>query len=142
MKNLYLMTTKFFPKKSLGQNFLINPRIVEKIIKAGEISSGDIILEVGPGKGILTRGLMETGAKIIAIEKDRRIIEDLKNDFPKTEIIEADVLKFNPKDYGLKEWGYKIVANLPYYITSHFLRTVFEKWPRPSLMVLMVQREV
>lgn len=135
---------KIFAKKSLGQNFLVNPGIIEKIVKAAELTDQDTVLEVGPGTGNLTRALVETGARVVAVEKDRRVIEDLNAEFSaaQIEIVEGDILEFDPNESGLVEGEYKIVANLPYYITSHFMRTVFEKWPLPTVLVLMVQKEV
>ncbi len=139
---------KIIPKKSLGQNFLVNPGIIDKIIRAGEISQEDTIVEVGPGTGNLTRTLVETGARIIAIEKDIRLVEDLEAEFSavQVEIVEADVLKLKTEtltgNWELKNGNYKIIANLPYYITSHFLRQVLSEWPTPKLLVLMVQKEV
>lgn len=130
------------PKKSLGQNFLINAGILEKIVSAAELSLDDIVLEIGPGTGNLTKLLSEKAGRVIAIEKDHRLIEDLKTKFPDTKIVEEDVLKFKPEEYGLKDGGYKIVANIPYYITSNLLRIIFEKWPRPKLIILTVQKEV
>ena len=129
-----------YAKKSLGQNFLVNPHIVDKIVSAAEISKDDIILEVGPGTGNLTKKLAEKARKVIAVEKDHRLIEPLKETLescPNIEIIEADILRWCPS-----YTSYKIVANIPYYITSNFLRTVFEKWPAPNLIVLTIQREV
>lgn len=136
--------TKLVAKKSLGQNFLVNEGIVAKIIAAANLSDEDTVLEVGPGTGILTRALVATGARVIAVEKDHRVIEDLNAEFSaaQIEIIEGDILEFNPEAQGLLDGEYKIVANLPYYITSHFIRTVFEEWPQPTSMVLMVQKEV
>ncbi|MEK9157838.1 MAG: 16S rRNA (adenine(1518)-N(6)/adenine(1519)-N(6))-dimethyltransferase RsmA [Patescibacteria group bacterium] len=131
-------------KKSLGQNFLINEGIIEKIIISADLTAEDTVLEVGPGTGNLTRALVATGARVIAVEKDHRAIEDLQAEFsaPQIEIIEKDILEFKPEDYGLTEGNYKIVANLPYYITSHFIRNVFEEWPQPTSIVIMVQKEV
>lgn len=138
------------PKKSLGQNFLVNAGILEKIVAAAKLSPDDTVLEIGPGTGNLTKLLSEKvlqqgsgqAGRIIAIEKDRRLIEDLKNKFPVIKIIEEDVLDFKPGEHGLKEGEYKIVANIPYYITSNLLKTIFEKWPRPKLIVLTIQKEV
>lgn len=137
-------TTKIFAKKSLGQNFLINKGILAKIIAAGSPKAGDTVIEVGPGKGSLTESLVASGAKVIAIEKDHRLIEELTQEYKKkdVEIIESDILEINPHKLDIKEGHYKIIANIPYYITSHFIRDIFEKWPRPQLAVLMVQREV
>lgn len=132
-------------KKSLGQNFLINPRILDKIVAAAEITKEDIILEVGPGMGNLTKKLAEKTNHVVAIEKDHRLISVLKEKFkncPNVEIIESDILKFNVTSYMLYAISYKIVANIPYYITSHFLRKVFKDWPRPKLIILTIQKEV
>src|SRR3989338_3838064 len=142
------MKPSIIPKKSLGQNFLVNPRILNKIVEAAEISEKDTILEVGPGTGNLTQKLAEKAGKVIAVEKDRRLIEQLKEKFKdaNAEIVEFDVLKLNIEtlieNLKLKIENYKIVANIPYYITSRFLRTVFEKWPKPELIVLTIQKEV
>lgn len=139
------MLYEFNPKRSLGQNFLVNPHILDKITSAAEISKNDIILEVGPGTGNLTKKLVEKAGKVIAVEKDRRLIEPLKEMFksyPGFEVVEGDILKFDVTCYMLHEFGYKIVANIPYYITSILLRKIFEEWPRPELIILTIQKEV
>lgn len=100
----------------------------------------EIVLEVGPGEGILAGILAQKGAKVITIEKDSRLIPVLKG--KNFEVIEEDILKFDPKKYKLKEGEYKIVGNIPYYITSHLLRIVLEEWPKPKLILFMVQKEV
>ncbi|MDP3731242.1 MAG: 16S rRNA (adenine(1518)-N(6)/adenine(1519)-N(6))-dimethyltransferase RsmA [bacterium] len=130
----------FKSKKSLGQNFLINEKIYHFMV--GEIApeKGEIILEVGPGEGILADLLTKKEAKVLAVEKDSRLIPSLKK--KNFEVIEGDILKFNPKKYKLKEGKYKIVGNIPYYITSHLLRITLEDWPRPKLILFMVQKEV
>lgn len=146
-------SAEIIPKKSLGQNFLVNEGVLNKIIIAAEIKKDDIILEVGSGTGNLTEKLALEAKEVIAVEKDRRLIEQLQKRFTRpplvrltrgglVKIVEGDILKFNPETYSLKNGGYKIVANIPYYITSHFLRIVFEQWPRPELIVLMIQKEV
>ena len=138
----------FQTKKSLGQNFLVNPHILDRIISAAEISKDDVILEVGPGTGNLTKKLAEKAKKVIAIEKDGRLIEPLKQTFkdrPNVEIIGGDILN-TKTDFVLQSPSlsdkYKIVANIPYYITSNLLRTIFESWPKPKLIVLTIQKEV
>ncbi len=132
-------------KKSLGQNWLVNPHILDKIVSTTEISKEDTVLEIGPGTGLLTKKLAEKAGKVIAIEKDRRLIEPLKETFKNylnTEIIEGDVIAKAAFVIQRLPLQYKIVANIPYYITSNFLRTVFEKWPTPTLIVLTIQKEV
>lgn len=129
-------------KKSLGQNFLVNQGILGKIIAAANLTSNDTVIEVGPGKGALTELLSQRAGTVIAIEKDRRLIEHLTlgvGSHANVRIIEGDVLEWRPP---FTEGKYKVVANLPYYITSFFLRTLFEVWPRPDVAVLMVQKEV
>lgn len=132
---------KIQAKKSLGQNFLINPHIIDRIVSAGEITRDDTVLEIGPGTGNLTKKLLEKAGKVIAVEKDRRLIESL-GQFKDLEVVEGDILEFDAKSYKLQETSYKIVANIPYYITSIFLKTIFENWPRPKLIVLTIQKEV
>lgn len=139
---------KLRAKKSLGQNFLVNPAILDKIVTAAEINSNDVVLEIGPGTGNLTAKLAKKARAVIAVEKDRRLIEDLKEKFQNADIVEGDILKLDVskliENYKLKikNFHYKIVGNIPYYITSHLLRTVFEKWPRSELIILTIQKEV
>ena len=129
-------------KKHLGQNFLKNKKILEEIVKIGGVSKKDIVLEVGPGHGELT-GFLAQGAKtVIAIEKDKNLVPMLREKFrnnKNVEIREGDILK--SKVLNLKS-EYKIIANIPYYITSHFLRNTLAQKNKPSLIVLMVQLEV
>src|SRR3989338_2978455 len=143
----------FRAKKSLGQNFLINPGVLDKIVKAAELDKDDTVIEIGPGTGVLTEKLVEkvrsTGSgqagRVIAIEKDARLIAQLKEKFKNTnvDIVEGDILKIDPTPLlRYCATGYKLIGNIPYYITSHLLKTVFEKWPAPKLIVLMVQKEV
>src|SRR3989344_603830 len=129
------------PKKRLGQHFLRNKKILEEIARAAELSKRDIVLEVGPGHGELTEFLARRAKKVIAIEKDWELISQLREKFKdraNVEIREGDILK--SKFLNLKS-SYKVVANLPYYITSRFLRTFLERKNKPKLMVLMVQYE-
>jgi len=139
------------PKKSLGQNFLKSEKIAQEIVEAGEVGLDDIVLEVGPGKGILTAELLKKAKKVIAVEKDESLAGFLKEKFAenikngKLELVSEDILKFSPNFYNLQPNSYKLIANIPYYITSHLLRTFLENPPnggQPSLMVLMVQKEV
>ena len=135
-------------KKSLGQNFLTSQAALNEIVEASRISPGEIILEVGPGKGALTEVLLKKGAKVLAIEKDRRLIPYLSEKFTdavsrgQLKIIEADILELSKNDLGLVDHEYKIVANIPYYITGIFIRTFLETTIQPSHIVLLVQKEV
>ena len=133
------------PSKSKGQNFLIDTNIVGKIITASNINSSEIVMEIGPGVGVLTGELVKRAGKLIAVELDRKACEFLRAEFVEEkgfELIEQDVLRLNRIELGLKNFGYKVVANLPYNITSKFLRLFLEQEPKPSEMVLMVQKEV
>jgi len=136
------------PKKSLGQNFLTSQSVVDKIVETANLDSQDVVLEVGPGKGILTQALLEKAGKVIAVEKDdaliyllkERFAEEIKNE--KLILVRGDILKFDFEEYNLKNDSYKIVANIPYYITGEFLRSVLSSSFQPSQMVLLVQKEV
>lgn len=133
------------PSKGLGQNFLISDSTYKKIVEAGKIERGETILEIGPGLGTLTEHLLEAGVKVISLEKDHKLISFLTNLFSENKnltILERDALKVNPHDFGLSENSYKVIANIPYYITSRLLRSIFEFWPRPALIVILVQHEV
>jgi 16S rRNA (adenine1518-N6/adenine1519-N6)-dimethyltransferase len=135
---------RIFPSKRLGQNFLIDKRILGKIIEIAELSKNDIVLEVGPGIGNLTKELAKRVKKVIAIEKDKRMVEILKKEvnFPNVQIVYGDILKIDLKSYKLKAGSYKIVANIPYYLTSRLIRKFLELENKPKLIVLMVQKEV
>jgi len=105
------------PSRRLGQNFLVDEKVLRKIIEAAELSKNDIVLEIGPGIGNLTVKLAKRVKKVVAVEKDQRMIEILKEtlkDFKNVKIIKADILKFSPKIYNLKSKIYKVVANIPY----------------------------
>jgi 16S rRNA (adenine1518-N6/adenine1519-N6)-dimethyltransferase len=133
----------------MGQHFLKSKKIINEIVKAAEIKKGDLVLEVGPGRGILTEALLKKAGEVIAVEKDKSLAEFLKEKFKNhknLKLIHGDILKFkNLKLIGnwkLEIGNYKVVANLPYYITSHFLRQFLTTPTQPELMVLMLQKEV
>jgi 16S rRNA (adenine1518-N6/adenine1519-N6)-dimethyltransferase len=136
------------PRKSLGQNFLVDGRALERIVEAAELRPEDIVLEIGPGLGRLTRLLAAKAERVIAIELDQRLVEVLKQtlaDLSNVEITHGDILELNPADL-LEQHRvspqYKVVANLPYYITSAILRHLLTAKVRPKLMVVTVQLEV
>jgi len=131
--------------KVLGQHFLTSTLIVEHIVATSGVTKKDTVVEVGPGTGVLTAYLCKSAKRVIAIEKDARMVEFLKGKFlyaSNLKIIHGDVLK--PNTYNLiPKTSYKIVANIPYYITARFLRLTLEELERkPTSMTLMVQREV
>lgn len=140
------------PARSKGQNFLINEKIYDEIVKVAEISEEDIVLEVGPGLGFLTARLAEKARQVIAVELDDKIANYLNmaiaaQDVENIAIVNEDVLKFNLGAF-FQENGfearqkYKIVANLPYNISSIFLRTFLSSRLKPESITLMLQKEV
>lgn len=129
------------PNQDLGQNFLVEEKYLEKIIEAAEPLEGETVLEVGPGMGVLTRQLSKKAKEVIAIEVDPRMVEILKTLCIKCNNLTVrtmDIRHFNPTDLG----DYKVIANLPYYITSLIIRKFLEEKNKPKEMVLMVQKEV
>ncbi len=128
-------------KKSFGQHFLKNQGVVKQIIAAAEIKPGEVVLEVGPGRGVLTEALVETGAHVIAVEADRDLIPLLADRFgSKITLIEGDILTFDAGRLG--DRPFKLVANLPYNIASAVIEKFFVAAARPTRMVVMVQKEV
>lgn len=134
-------------KKSLGQNFLKSRKAINAMISAPEISADDTVVEIGPGKGALTGPLLETGATVIAFELDQRMVEFLKEKFAsyiaskKLILVHQDVLEVDIFEYT-KGKPYKVVANIPYYITNLIIRTFLSNKFQPSAMCLLIQKEV
>jgi len=133
-------------KKGLGQHFLVDRGVLEKIISAAELAPSDTVIEVGPGLGILTGELVKKAANVIAIEADSKLASSLQKTFseiPQLTVLNADVFEIDPGEiFAKKRRSYKIVANLPYYIAAPILRHFLEASLKPSLMVVMVQKEV
>lgn len=135
------------PKKQLGQVFLKNKRFIEKIISALKIKPKETIIEIGAGTGMLTEALLKTKTKVIAIEKDPSLFNFLKEKFKGTqnlEIIQEDIRNIlNPK-FKIQDskFNYKLVGNIPYYLTSYLFRLLVDLEKKPKLVVLMVQKEV
>ena len=136
------------PKKSLGQNFLTSIPARIAIVNAGNLVSSDTVLEIGPGKGFLTEGLLKTGAKVVAIEKDRELISILNEKFSEEiksgqlKLINDDALDFSLASCSLLPASYKLIANIPYYITGAILEKYLSCKNQPSQMVVLVQKEV
>ena len=137
----------FHFKKRLGQNFLFDTSILNRIVQGAGITPGDRVVEIGPGAGTLTNALIEAGAKVLAVEIDRALIPVLRGILPddKVTVIQGDILKVD-LDQLTREKGlthpYKIVANLPYYITTPIIMDILEKEYQFEIMVIMVQWEV
>lgn len=138
------------PKKKFGQNFLIDERVIHGILKAAELGPGDTVVEIGPGLGSLTEHLVQRAGQVLAIEIDSQLIPLLReklNSYTGFKLLEEDVLKVN-LDQAVKEafpqvkYPYKVVANLPYYITTPIIMKLLEEKYQIETMVLMVQKEV
>ena len=131
------------PRKKLGQNFLADPVALGRIVAAAELSSDDLVVEVGAGVGTLTRLLAEHAGRVVALELDNGLVGILREelaDLSNVEICHGDVLGFSTAEFPHR--GFKVIGNLPYYITSAVLRHFLARVPRPELMVVTVQREV
>ncbi len=156
-----LSTLGIRPKKGLGQNFLVDPSHRARIVAAAELTAADTVLEVGPGPGVLTELIAAQAGRVIAVELDDRLIPLLRERFAgqsHVTIVHGDVLEFDIRywvlgidraqsptsntQYLIPNTSYKVIANLPYYITSAVIRHLLESEPPPELLVLTVQREV
>lgn len=135
-------------KKSLGQNFLIAPQSIMKTVEAAEVSPKDTVLEIGPGKGALTRELVKRAKCVIAVEKDLELVEKLSKTFAqeiadgRLVLVHDDILTCDLKALDLLDHEFKVVANIPYYITGILLRTLLTNKIQPSSVVLVVQKEI
>lgn len=130
--------------KKWGQNFLTDGNIIAKIVAEAQLAPADTVLEIGPGLGTLTQALAATGAKVTAVEIDRRLVAVLKEtlvEYPSVSVINADILELNI-DTAVGNAAYKVVANLPYYITTPIIFALLEQVRAPELLVVMVQKEV
>jgi len=132
------------PSKGLGQNFLVDENALRKVTGAAEIQEGDVVMEVGPGLGSLTRYLAAAARRVIAVELDERLLPALHETlapFDNVEIVIGDILELDPVRL-VDQSAYKVVANIPYYITSALICHLLEAKIQPERIVLTVQREV
>ena len=139
-----LAAERLQPRRSLSQNFLTDAMALDAIVEAAELTSGDRVVEVGPGLGVLTRRLLSAGATVLAVELDPRLADWLRRELgavPGFSLVEADALAFNAAGAFPTE-SYKVVANIPYHITSPLLHGFLEGERPPELVVLLVQAEV
>ena len=129
------------PKKSLGQHWLKDPEILADIAEAAELTGDDVVLEIGPGLGTLTSRLLARANSVIAVEFDADLARKLPGQFPgkKLTVINQDILQF---DLNQLPKNYKVVANVPYYITSKIVEKLMTAENKPSIAVLLVQKEV
>jgi len=129
------------PKKSLGQHWLTDEQALEAIVEAAEIKRTDTVLEIGPGLGSLTHYLLGQAGHVIAVELDETLIDSLRQKFADQNLTlrQGDILKFDLSDLPS---AYKVVANIPYYLTSNLLQMLSEAANPPKMMVLLVQEEV
>ncbi len=140
------------PDKKLGQNFLVDPAALQQVVDSAQIQKEDTVLEVGPGLGSLTRALASRARRVVAVELDGRLIpalEEILIPFNNVELVHADILALDPvklmqdpMNTDSINQSYKVVANIPYYITSALIRHLLEAPLRPTLLVLTIQKEV
>ncbi|MFZ7102186.1 MAG: 16S rRNA (adenine(1518)-N(6)/adenine(1519)-N(6))-dimethyltransferase RsmA [Peptococcaceae bacterium] len=136
-------------KKKFGQNFITDPGVLNKIVSTADLQPGDIVIEIGPGAGTLTKALAGEAAKVIAVEIDKELIPILNenlNGLNNVQVVEGDALKINLDELVEQELGekkpFKIVANLPYYITTPLVMHFLESGFNINKIVIMVQKEV
>ena len=133
------------PKKGLGQNFLSDPAILEKVTRAGGVTSQDTVLEIGPGLGTLTRTLAQTAAHVVAVEIDEHMFGPLGEVLAQNEnvrLVQGDILSQSIPELMSAPQPYVVIANIPYYITSAIIRHLLESGHPPQRLALTVQREV
>ena len=134
--------------RRLGQHFLKGTWAARALVEAAKIRPGETVLEIGPGKGALTKELLQTGAKVIAVEKDGALVEKLNETFPSEiasgflKIVSGDIRDFDPRSSKLEAQNYILAANIPYYITGEILRAFLSTDIQPRTIALLVQKEV
>jgi 16S rRNA (adenine1518-N6/adenine1519-N6)-dimethyltransferase len=139
-----MSTERLRPRRSLSQNFLTDEAALDAIVESAELQPGDRVVEIGPGLGVLTRRLLAAGASVLAVELDPRLAEWLRAELtgvPDFQLIEADALSLDPATMFAGS-NFKVVANIPYHITSPLLHAFLEGERPPTLTVLLVQAEV
>jgi len=132
----------------LGQHFLKNPHYAEVLAREAGIANDNVVLEIGPGEGMLTREILKQAKKVIAIEKDTVLVEKLQQSFAeeiatgKLEVLSADIRDISPREIGLEAGKYIVAANIPYYITGELLRKFLETDTQPKTIAFLMQKEV
>jgi 16S rRNA (adenine1518-N6/adenine1519-N6)-dimethyltransferase len=139
---------KFVHKRSLGQNFLTSDVVPTWMTDAAMVKKKDIVFEIGPGTGMLTKSLLERGAHVIAVEADSRALSELENRFAteiktgKLTLHHGDAREITPEKLGLNDHSFKVVANIPYYLSGFLLRTLLESNVQPSAITFLIQKEL
>lgn len=139
---------KFVHKRSLGQNFLTSDIVPGWMVEAAKVTTSDTILEIGPGTGRLTEALLKTGARVIAVEADIRAVEELNKTFEKElkskqlTLHHGDAREINPISLGLSDKKFKVVANIPYYLSGFLLRSLLESEIQPTNLTFLIQKEL
>lgn len=139
---------KFQHKKSLGQHFLNSDYVPKKMCDAADVQKEDVILEIGPGTGVLTKELLTRGAKVVAVEADLRAISSLEKSFSdeiaRNQLIihHHDARKLNVADFSLKNKDFKVVSNIPYYLSGFLFRNLLDAEHQPTTLVFLIQKEV
>ncbi len=131
------------PQQAAGQNFLLDETVVQAMTAAAEVKADDTVLEIGPGLGLLTEALLDTGTTVVGVELDRRLFSYLQRRFQgqkKLQLIHGDIFRINLND-RLVDGQYKLVANLPYSATALVFRNFLTLPPRPSVLTVMIQKE-
>lgn len=142
------MNERFLHKKSLGQHFLKSDYVPKKMCDAAALQSGERVLEIGPGTGVLTRELLTRGAVVTALEADARAIERLEESFARElqsgqlTVLHFDARELDPCQLGCTAGAYKVVANIPYYLSGLLFRSLLDTTCPPSTLVFLVQKEV
>ena len=142
------MTNNIRLKKSLGQNFLLSNAIAKKLVNSANIALNDVVVEVGPGKGIITDILLQKTNRVVAVEKDERMVEYLKEKFSrevlseKLILVHEDILNFSPQNWKLEIGNWKLIGAIPYYITGAFLRKFLSVHEQPKTIAVIIQKEV
>ncbi len=142
----FLSSLQIYPTRSLGQNFLVNEKTVERIVAAAELTGKETVLEIGPGLGMLTSALLQKSQEVVAIEYEKKFVEFLKRVFADKKhihILHGDVRTFlRKKVFPIKTQDYVLVTNLPYHITGYFFEHIFSMKHPPKKIIIMIQKEV
>ncbi|OGC32972.1 hypothetical protein A2311_05450 [candidate division WOR-1 bacterium RIFOXYB2_FULL_48_7] len=140
-----LATYNRFPRKSLGQHFLIDPLVVQRIIKAAELTPADTVIEIGSGLGVVTAEIAAQAGQLTAIEIDKELVQisqEILSPYPNVSVVQGDILKTVIGNLVTGNRPYKVIGNLPYYITSPIIEKILTGEHKPTLAVLMAQKEV